>query len=111
MSGKSVAKLAFACFLSSCYYSPAPIVVMTPAGPPAGSSGGTGGGGGEGGPGSSTTTVVGNCYYTVTNNQGNISEKCRYSLINPSCTTYVAQCTSNPPSLKCSTTAPVPTCP
>ena len=32
MSGKSIAKLAFACFLCSCYYSPPPIIIIAPAG-------------------------------------------------------------------------------
>ena len=119
MSGKSVAKLTFACFLSACYYSPAPIIIITPAGPLAVSSGDTS----EkkqslpepldDGPGGSTKTVRGNCLYTVTNIGGSISKKCEYSINNLSnlCTTNVSECTSSPPSGKCSlTTSPAATC-
>jgi hypothetical protein len=111
MTGKSVAKVIFACFLSSCYSPAGPIVILTPAG----SSGSGGGGGLDGGvsaPGPSTTTVVGNCYYTVTSVSGGVTEKCRYSVQNPFnlCSTYVSECTSNPPSGKCSATQPVAAC-
>jgi hypothetical protein len=112
MSGKSVAKLIFACFLSSCYSPPGPVIVVVPGG--SGGGGGVGGlQGGDSGIGPSTTTVVGNCYYTVTNVGGNITEKCRYSVTNPFnlCTTYIAECKSTPPSGKCSPTPPVATCP
>jgi hypothetical protein len=113
MSRKSIAKLTFACFLSACYYSPSPIVIVIPGGSPAG-SGSAGTGLQDSGPGTgpSTTTVVGNCYYTITNVMGSITEKCRYSVKNPFnlCNTYVAECTSSPPSGKCSLTSPVATC-
>jgi hypothetical protein len=115
MTGKSVAKLIFACFLSSCYSPPGTVVVLMPGGV-SGSGGGGALQGGESGSGSgagpSTTTVAGNCYYTVTTTSGGVSEKCRYSVKNPFnlCYTYVAECTSTPPSGKCSTTAPVAAC-
>ena len=102
MSGRSVARLIFACILSSCYYSPPPVVVITPASAPEG-------------PGAKQpspppeidgpyTTKRGNCMQ-VTQNQNNY---CFWSWSNPSCPVPLNDCrnitnkcntpaTSNPP--------------
>jgi hypothetical protein len=114
MSGKAVVKLTFACFLASCYYSPAPIIIITPASPPAGTSGGPGfPPPDDGGPGGTTKQVRGNCLYTRTSVGGSISKKCEYSVDNifNLCLTNVSECESTPPSGKCSLTQPVATCP
>ena len=103
MSVKAIAKLTFACFLASCYYSPAPIVIITPSGSPVGSTvpGGTPQQTAADDTGTTTTTTVGNCKYVKKTVQGGFSEECRYSASLPYCTTSVPSCTSNPPSGKC----------
>lgn len=120
MSGKAVVKLTVACFLASCYYSPAPVVIITPAGTSVESrvkepvkepvkEAVTNGGG----PGGTLKQVRGNCVYTRESIGGVLSERCEYSINNllHMCLTNVPECTSTPPSGKCSTTQPVAVAP
>jgi len=98
MSVKSVAKLAFACFLSSCYYPSPVIIVVNPAGGQPGYSPGKQ----EDGITPPYTTPRGNCVLFTSGS----TKICYWSLNKPMCQVPVSDCdnktnlcagTSNPP--------------
>lgn len=99
MSGLSVARLIFACFLSSCCCPTLP--VTTPVAPP-------GPGGQTGGISEPTVIPRGNCLESKGVGGGGAYDYCYYTLSKPLCTTALSDCQSQPPSGKCSTTNPVP---
>ena len=107
MSGKSVAKLAFACFLSSCYY-PTPVVVVVNPGSVHPGSGGGGGYRVEGPQvdGPPYTTPRGNCVQFTSGS----TKICYWSLNSPMCQVPITDCENITNKCQTPTTSKPPPC-